>query len=82
MNNGKCVILGARDPESGLWRVNLKNAKTEIHSTCNHAHDTSNHKQLINYLHAACFIPVKSTWIAAIKNGNFKSWPGITAHAV
>jgi hypothetical protein len=38
-----------------------------IQSACNHAHDTSNQKELINYLHAACFIPVKSTWIAAIK---------------
>jgi hypothetical protein len=30
MKNGKCVMLGARDPPSGLWRVNLKNAKTAI----------------------------------------------------
>jgi hypothetical protein len=41
MNNGNCVMLGARDPQSGLWRVNLENAKTAIQSTCNHAHDTS-----------------------------------------
>jgi hypothetical protein len=39
-------------------------------------------KDLINYLHAACFSPVKSTWITAIKNGNFSSWPGLTEHAV
>jgi hypothetical protein len=49
---------------------------------CNHAHDNSNQKDLINYLHAACFSPVKSTWIRAIKNGNFTSWPGLTEHAV
>jgi hypothetical protein len=48
----------------------------------NHAHDNSNKKDLINYLHAACFSPVKSTWITAIKNGNFTSWPGLTEHAV
>jgi hypothetical protein len=28
------------------------------------------------------FSPVKSTWIAAIKNGNFMSWPGLTESAV
>jgi hypothetical protein len=39
-------------------------------------------KDLINYLHAACFSPVKSTWITAIKNGNVSSWPGLTEHAV
>jgi hypothetical protein len=66
MNNKNFVVIGAHDPRSGLWRVNLKNAKPAIQSTCNHAHDTSNQRQLINYLHAACFSPVKSTWIAAI----------------
>jgi hypothetical protein len=49
---------------------------------CNHAHDNSNQKDLINYLHAACFSPEKSTWITAIKNGHFTSWPGLTEHAV
>jgi hypothetical protein len=45
---------------------------------CNHAHDNNNEKDLINYLHAACFSPVKSMWITAIKNGNFSSWLGLT----
>jgi hypothetical protein len=75
MNNGKYVITGTRDIQSGLWHVNLRNAKTAIQSTCNHAHDTNNQKELIHYLHAACLSPVKSTWIAAIKNGNSTSWP-------
>jgi 3-deoxy-D-arabino-heptulosonate 7-phosphate (DAHP) synthase len=52
------------------------------HSECNHAHETSNQKELINYLHAACFSPGKSTCIMAIKNGNFASWPGLTKRAV
>jgi hypothetical protein len=29
MNNGKCVMLGARDPQSGVWRVNLKMQKRQ-----------------------------------------------------
>jgi hypothetical protein len=33
-------------------------------------------------LHAPCFSPVKSTWIKAIKNGNFSSWPGLNEHSV
>jgi hypothetical protein len=43
-NNGKCAMTGTRDPQSGVWRVNLRNAKTAIQSTFNHAHDTNNHK--------------------------------------
>jgi hypothetical protein len=78
--NGKDVMYGSRDPKSRLWRVNLKqNMKTKI-PQCSHAHDKNNQKDLINYLHAACFSPVKSTWITAIKNWNFLSWPGLNEH--
>jgi hypothetical protein len=73
--NGKCVMYGSRDPKSRLWRVNLKQIFETNQVHCNHAHDNSNQKDLINYLHAACFSPVKPTWITAIKNGNFSSWP-------
>jgi hypothetical protein len=80
--NEKCVMYGARDPKSRLWRVDLKQKFETNQVQCNHAHDNSNQKDLINYLHAACFSPVKSTWITAIKNGNFTSWPGLTEQAV
>jgi hypothetical protein len=44
-----------------------------LSAQCNHAHDNNNQKDLINYLDAACFTPVKYTWIKAIKNGDFSS---------
>jgi hypothetical protein len=65
--NEKCVIYGSRDPKSRLWRVDLKKRFETNQVQCNHAHDTSNKKDLINYLHDACLSPVKSTWITAIK---------------
>jgi hypothetical protein len=80
--NGKCVVDGSQDPKSRLWHVYLKKRFETNQVHCNHAHDDSNQKDLINYLHAACFSPVKSTWITAIKNGSFTSWPGLTEHAV
>jgi hypothetical protein len=62
---------------------NLKEApETNYKPACNHARETSNLKELINYLHATAFRPVKSTWVKAIKNGNFASWPGLTKQAV
>jgi hypothetical protein len=73
---GKNVMYGSRDPKSRLWRVNLKQKMKPEIIQCNHAHDNTNQKDLINYLHAACFSPVKSTWIKAIKNRIFSSWPG------
>jgi hypothetical protein len=65
--NGKNVMYGSRDPKSRLWRVDLKNRCETNQAQFNHAHDKSNQKDLITYLHAACFSPVKSTWISAIK---------------
>jgi hypothetical protein len=79
---GKDVMYGSRDPKSRLWRVNLKQKMKPEIVQCNHAHDNNNQKDLNNYLHAACFSPVKSTWIKAIKNGNFSSWPGLNEHNV
>jgi hypothetical protein len=70
-------MYGSRDPKSRLWRVNLKQKMKPKILQCNHAHDNNNQKDVINYLHAACFSPVKSTWIKAIKNGIFSSWPGL-----
>jgi hypothetical protein len=81
-NNGKCVMYGSRDPKSRLWRVDLKKIFETNQVWCYHAHDNNNQKYLIYYLHAACFSPVKSTWITAIEHGNFTSWPGLTEHAV
>jgi hypothetical protein len=63
--------------------VDLKESlKLARKAECNHAHDSSNQKYLVNYLHAACLSPVKSTWIQAIKNENFISWPGPMEQAV
>jgi hypothetical protein len=81
-NIEKCVMYGSRDPRSRLWRVDLKQRFETKQVQCNHAHDNSNQKDLINYMHAACLSPVESTWITAIKNGHFTSWPGLTEHAV
>ena len=33
--------------------------------------------ELTRYYHAAAGFPTKGTWLAAIKNGHYKSWPGL-----
>ena len=42
------------------------------------AYDLPSVEALVRYLHAAAGFPVKSTWLDAIKAGNFASWPGLT----
>jgi hypothetical protein len=44
--------------------------------TINSTIDTrTQHGELIQYLHATCFSPTESTWIQAIKNNHFTTWP-------
>ena len=38
--------------------------------------------ELVRYYHAAAGFPTKPTWIKAIKNQQFASWPGLTADIV
>ena len=33
---------------------------------------------LVRYMHVASRFPVNSTWLGAIKKGNFETWPGLT----
>ena len=41
-------------------------------------YDLPSVEALVRYMHAAAGFIVKSTWLKAIKNGNFESWPGLT----
>jgi hypothetical protein len=36
----------------------------------------------ITYLHACCFSPMTDTWLKAIQNGNFATWPYVTVENV
>jgi hypothetical protein len=81
------ILKGTRDLRTGLWRFPLANGPTTQKSTTklqqlNSAYDFTSIPALIKFLHAAAFSPVKSTWLKAIKNGFFQSWPGLTSQAV
>ena len=44
----------------------------------NSVYDLPSVEALLRYMHASEGFPVNSTWLKAIKNGNFESWPGLT----
>ena len=46
------------------------------------AYTTSNVTELMQFLHAAAFSPVQSTFLDAIKAHHFHSWPGLTSARV
>jgi hypothetical protein len=68
-----------------MWRTPLEpNVPLEIgreHS----AHNVYEHKSIqatITHLHACCFSPVTDTWLKAIQNGHFATWPSVTVENV
>ncbi len=38
--------------------------------------------QVIRYLHAAAGFPTKDSWLKAIANGHYITWPGVTLNNV
>ena len=46
--------------------------------TALNAHDLPSVEALVKYLHTCAGFLVRSTWLSAIKAGNFASWPGLT----
>ena len=48
----------------------------------NHAYQITSKQKIIQFLHQCAFSPPPSTWIKAINNGHFRSWPELTAAAV
>jgi hypothetical protein len=49
------------------------------------AHNVYEQKSIqdnITYLHACCFILFQDTWLKAIQNGHFATWPSITVENV
>jgi hypothetical protein len=83
--DGTSLLQGWREPDGAkLWRFSLlpnhEAPPTWALATpvALNAHDLPSVAALIHYLHAAAGFPVKSTWLAAIKAGNFASWPGLT----
>ena len=85
------ILTGYRETTGArLWRFNLTpTTPPALAATAHHARQPTTESvkraynlpstpALIEFLHAAAGYPVKSTWLAAIKNGNYASWPGLT----
>jgi hypothetical protein len=60
-----------------LLQSHLEHKRT--HSLNVILHKQQKHSDLAGFLHGCCGSPVPSTFITAIKNNNFLTWPGLTA---
>ena len=93
IQNRPPVLQGCRNM-SGLWMVDGK-YDTRTHNVSNplqgrrktndavhNVHDLPSIKQAITFMHAAAGFPVKETWLEAVKNGHYDTWPGLTPAAI
>ena len=91
--DGETLLTGLKNRSNGMWEIDLAdqappapappltpvtNSLSVNNAIANNVLAEATKPDLCRYYHAACFSPVKSTWLAAIKNGHFASWPGLT----
>ena len=81
------IIQGWRD-KNGLWRLSKDQPRNAIMSSKRNQEIVANVfnlpsiPQVIRYLHASAGFPTKDSWIKAIKNGHYATWPGLTVDTV
>jgi hypothetical protein len=74
------VLQGHKPGGAKLWTVST-NHDSNKQEQSNNVYLPSI-AQSIKYLHATAGYPVNDTWIAAIKAGNYNTWPGLSTQAV
>ena len=90
---GAPILIGKRD-ERGRYRIPLVQERGQWaprHPTkttrdtlqqANSVYDLPSTEQAIRWMHAVCGFPVKSTWLKAVKAGNYIGWPMLTTKNV
>ena len=76
--NGEKIMSGIRNTSDGLWDIKLPPAASNQSINAIIRKDKSK-TELASYLHACAGSPPISSFLRAIKKGNFISWPGIDA---
>ena len=56
--------------------------RTPVIEAIHNVYELKTQPELVRYLHACAGFPTKPSWIKAIKNGHYASWPGLTVKAV
>jgi hypothetical protein len=77
------ILSGARDLDTGLWRINLRKDNKQLHqSVADNVYELRSTVSLVHYLHKALFSPTKSALLQAVKNGHLVTWPSLKEEAI
>ena len=93
MCKGAAILIGKRDERGryripltqhrGQWQPRQPTKKARKHlQQANSVYDLPSTEEAIKWMHAVCGYPVKSTWIKAVKAGNYTGWPLLTERNV
>jgi hypothetical protein len=90
IKNDQVIIKGPRSPHNGLWTLPLSPnptptepptaARTQVANGVIRLEQTK--QELALYYHGCAYSPVKSTFLEAIKQGHFQSWPECTSELI
>jgi hypothetical protein len=84
-NGATAILTGQREKKSGLWRAPLENSISAQAAPGHYVQNVYEHESIkytIIYLHICCFSSVQDTWLKAIQNGHFATWPSVTVENV
>lgn len=86
MTKENTIILTGHRLNNGLWHIPLSNTHNFSSNSTNRANAVlrmdKTKAELVQYLHAACFSPVPTTFINATKKGFLSSFPGLSAKLI
>ena len=89
-NSDKTPVLnGKNNISDGIWDVKLSSSQTASHPTTTTNTNANSvlylekrKYELASYLNTTAGCPTKPTFIQAINNGNFTTWPGLTTNLI
>ena len=76
------VLTAPRCKQSGLWTTPLQpdeNTAEGVDDKINAIFDLPSARETARWHHAAAGFPEKETFLKAIRNGNYSTWPGLSA---
>ena len=90
--SSEAILRGWREV-NGLWRVPLQNdvaprksqyllLTKESEEAIANVYELPSTEKIVRYLHACAGFPKKHTWLKAIQEGNYATWPHLSAEAV
>ena len=79
--NNLQLLTGPRNPFDGLWDIHIPRYipyKHPLNKLNVIIQKSTTKKDLVQFYHAAAYSPAIPTFLRAVQNGNFQSWPGLT----